>query len=154
MRGSFFPILSTFIMIFAYGEGLPPNELQMTAKDVVLTQLEALQTNDTPEADHGIGIAWKYAHPKNKESTGPLPRFTQMLYSPAYKPLLNHRSHTVTELENSRRGEATFEVIVVTGEGVRLKYFWLVERIDRDDEKSPWRTTAVSSPSPEGGNLV
>ncbi|MEO0453587.1 MAG: DUF4864 domain-containing protein [Verrucomicrobiota bacterium] len=123
------------------------SESPLSAKEVVETQLKALKINDTPEADHGIRVAWEYAHPGNQASTGPLPRFTQMLYNPAYKPLLNHKSHHVRKIEQSD-SEAAFEVIVVAGDGSCLKYLWFVERIDLNDPESPWRTTSVSTPTP------
>lgn len=143
----------TVITISAFTYGMQRDRPSMTAKDVVAAQLEALKNNDTPEPDSGISIAWDYAHPLNKASTGPLARFTQMLKSPAYEPLLNHRSHSITELEKSET-EAAFEVYVITADGTQLKYFWVVERIDREDANSPWRTTAVSAPHSTGENLV
>ena len=126
----------------------------MTPKEVIQAQLKALQTNDTPEENHGIAVAWEYAHPKNRANTGPLSRFTAMLHSAAYEPLLDHRSHTITELKE-RDGQAAFEVNVVDEAGTRLNYLWVVERINRADPSSPWRTTSVSAPvESKGGDLT
>ena len=46
----------------------------LSPAEVVAIQLDALQTNDTPEADAGIAQTWAFAHPDNKRVTGPLPR--------------------------------------------------------------------------------
>jgi len=153
MRTNFTVAILVLIMISALTYGLQGEGEEMTARAVVETQLKALKSNDTPAADHGINVAWDYAHPLNKANTGPLPRFTRMLYSSAYKPLINHRSHTITELESSA-SSAAFQVLVISGDGTQLEYIWAVQRIDREDESSAWRTTAVSPPRPTGENLA
>ena len=56
--------------------------------DVVEIQLFALQSNG--ENDFGIRQTWEFAHPRNKMATGPLPRFTNMIKTPAYSILLNN----------------------------------------------------------------
>lgn len=122
-------------------------EPTMTAQSVIEAQLKALQANDIPEQNHGIRVAWEYAHPANKENTGPLERFIRMLHSPAYKPLLNHEYHRVRPLKETDHA-AVFEVTVRIHAGSRLKYLWVVERMDRNDADSPWRTTAVTAPVP------
>ena len=61
--------------------------------DVVEIQLFALQSNG--ENDFGIRQTWEFAHPRNKMATGPLPRFTNMIKTPAYSILLNNLSITV-----------------------------------------------------------
>ena len=49
----------------------------LSAKEVVLIQLNALKNND--QNDSGIQQTWLFAHPKNKLATGPYDRFKKML---------------------------------------------------------------------------
>ena len=66
--------------------------------DVVEIQLFALQSND--ENDFGIKQTWEFAHPRNKMATGPLPRFTNMIKTPAYSILLNNLKFETKEIFN------------------------------------------------------
>ncbi len=43
--------------------------------DVLMIQLNSLKNNNTPYKDAGIEQTWEFAHPIDKESTGPLERF-------------------------------------------------------------------------------
>ena len=47
--------------------------------EVIAIQLNGLQYNDSPETDAGIRQTWAFAHPRNRATTGPLPRFASML---------------------------------------------------------------------------
>ena len=51
----------------------------LSAKRVVEIQVVALQRNDSPSADAGIIQTWSFAHPKNKNATGPLEHFKFMI---------------------------------------------------------------------------
>jgi|GEM_PF-451573 len=116
------------------------------ARGVVMEQLKALKNNDKPKSDAGIRTAWDYAHPSNREATGPLDRFVTMLKSPTYRELINHQSHEV-RLVDSSQGSATFEVIVYPEKySAPLKYFWSVATINTGKRKGEWATTAVSAP--------
>ena len=82
---------------------------------VVRIQMEALGENDTPHADRGIEIAWRFASPDNKTFTGPLDRFKTMIHGAIFAPMLNHKS---VEYENLRvdGARAQLDVIVLTRE--------------------------------------
>ena len=58
--------------------------------EVVLIQLNGLKKNDEPNIDNGIKQTWEFAHPRNKMATGPLPKFANMIRTPAYSILLNN----------------------------------------------------------------
>ena len=62
--------------------------------EIVKIQLNALKNNDLPKKNSGIEQTWIFAHPRNKVFTGPLSKFTNMLYSDDYRILLNHFSST------------------------------------------------------------
>ena len=116
--------------------------------EVVEIQLAALQANDRPVPGTGIAQTWIFAHPGNKRVTGPLPRFARMMETPAYRLLLNHRSHTVRPVGEPSDGMANFMVRVVRPNGDAWEYAWRVERVEGGDLDGCWMTTAVSSPRP------
>jgi Domain of unknown function (DUF4864) len=120
----------------------------LSPAEVVAIQLEALQAN-AAENDAGIAQTWAFAHPDNKRMTGPLPRFAQMLKSPRYRMLLNHRSHEVIEVSRTDE-EAVFAVTVTTVAGDFLGCRWTVAKVRDGEHAGAWMTIAVSPPVPAG----
>ena len=80
--------------------------------EVVKIQLIGLQENDLDFKDSGIEQTWNFAHPNNKKVTGPLPNFKRMIKGDSYQMMLDHLSHTITELGSSDKW-AQFEVIIL-----------------------------------------
>ena len=121
--------------------------------EVVAIQLMGLKNNDLLEKDFGIRQAWNFAHPRNREFTGPLPRFSMMLKGPDYNTLLNHKSHTIlTDSEGSEgqtdKGEAwrQFDVLLETPKGTILYFSWVVQKVGSGKFKDCWMTISVSAP--------
>jgi Domain of unknown function (DUF4864) len=117
----------------------------LSPAEVVSIQLNALQANDTPEADAGIAQTWAFAHPDNKRVTGPLPRFAQMIKGPLYALLLRHRSHQVKEVSRSDN-EAVFAVTVTSRTGEVVGYRWSLAKVAEGANAGAWMTIAVSPP--------
>ena len=80
--------------------------------DVVKIQLTALQKNDLDYKDSGIEQTWNFAHPNNKKVTGPLNNFKRMIKGDSYQMMINHLSHTITQLGSSDIW-AQFEVVIL-----------------------------------------
>lgn len=59
--------------------------------EVVRIQLGALANNDSPHMDAGIEITFRFASPANREKTGPLPRFIELVKNPVYAPMIDHK---------------------------------------------------------------
>ena len=122
-------------------------------KEVVQIQLNGLMNNDNQFQDSGIEQTWNFAHPDNKKNTGPLPNFKVMIKGRSYQMLLNHLSHTVTEVGSSDKW-AQFEVIILDKEKIYHKFNWQVEKYTLDGPlKDCWLTTMVSSPIPLGSSI-
>ena len=129
-----------------------PNSL-IKPKEVVEIQLTGLMNNDNKFKDSGIAQTWNFAHPDNKKNTGPLPNFKIMIKGKSYQMLLNHLSHTVTEVGSSDKW-AQFEVIILDKEKIYHKFNWQVEKYTLDGPlKDCWLTTIVSSPIPLGSSI-
>ena len=121
--------------------------------DVVRTQLEALMNNDTPEIDFGIKQTWAFAHPTNRENTGPYERFVGLIKNPSYAPLIDHVSHTVTEQNRAEAGNKSwvqFKVLMEDKNGDVLAFAWVVKKVFEGPYKDCWMTSGVSAPLPAG----
>ena len=145
-------ILFFLLISFSYAELLNPNST-ISPKEVIKIQLSGLQQNDLEYKDSGIEQTWKFAHPKNKRVTGPLNNFKMMLKSDSYGMMINHLSHTITELGSSDKW-AQFEVIILDKNKIYHKFNWQVEKYTLDGNlKDCWLTTMVSSPIPLGSSI-
>tara|TARA_B100001057_G_C22405303_1_gene777529 strand:- start:145 stop:618 length:474 start_codon:yes stop_codon:yes gene_type:complete len=120
---------------------------------VVKIQLLGLQKNDLNYKDSGIEQTWNFAHPSNKKVTGPLNNFKRMLKGDSYKMMINHLSHTITQLGTGENW-AQFEVIILDKEKIYHKFNWQVEKYTIEGPlKDCWLTTMVSNPIPLGSSI-
>ena len=137
---------------FSNAELLSPNNT-ISPKEVVKIQLSGLQQNDLNYKDSGIEQTWQFAHPNNKRVTGPLSNFKMMIKSDSYGMMINHLSHTITELGSSDKW-AQFEVIILDKNKIYHKFNWQVEKYTLDGSlKDCWLTTMVSSPISLGSSI-
>ena len=131
---------------------LSPNS-SILPDEVVRIQLVALMNNDNEFKDSGIEQTWNFAHPNNKKNTGPLPKFKMMIKGDSYEMLLNHLSHTITELGSSDKW-AQFEVIILDKDKIYYKFNWQVEKFTLEGPlQDCWLTTMVSNPIPLGSSI-
>ena len=150
----FFKVLFLILIniSFSNAELLKPNN-SISPKEVVSIQLSGLKNNDLAYKDSGIEQTWNFAHPENKKYTGPLPHFKMMIKGKSYQMLLNHISHTITEVGSSDKW-AQFEVIILDKEKIYHKFNWQVEKYtDEGPLKDCWLTTMVSSPIALGSSI-
>ena len=131
---------------------LKPNS-KIEPSEVVKIQLIGLQKNDLSYKDSGIEQTWNFAHPNNKKVTGPLGNFKRMLKGDAYQMMINHLSHTVTQL-GIEDNWAQFEVVILDKNKIYHKFNWQVEKYTLDGVlKDCWLTTMVSNPIPLGSSI-
>ena len=122
-------------------------------KEVIQIQLTGLMKNDGFFKDSGIEQTWNFAHPENKKNTGPLTNFKMMIKGRSYEMLLNHLSHTITEVGSNDKW-AQFEVIILDKNKIYHKFNWQVEKYTEEGSlKDCWLTTMVSSPIPLGSSI-
>ena len=122
-------------------------------KEVVKIQLSGLQKNDLNFKDSGIEQTWNFAHPNNKKVTGPLGNFKRMLKGNSYEMMINHLSHTITQLGSSDKW-AQFEVVILDKNKIYHKFNWQVEKYTEEGElKDCWLTSMVSNPIPLGSSI-
>ena len=152
------PIIFKALIIFSIllssstAEILKPSS-NIKPSEVVKIQLNGLQKNDLDFKDSGIEQTWNFAHPNNKKVTGPLPNFKRMIKGDSYQMMLDHLSHTITELGSSDNW-AQFEVIILDKYKIYHKFNWQVEKYLLDGSlKDCWLTTMVSNPIPLGSSI-
>ena len=145
-------ILLLISISFSKAELLNPSSA-ITPKEVVKIQLSGLQQNDLEFKDSGIEQTWNFAHPNNKKVTGPLNNFKMMIKGASYQMMIDHLSHTITEVGSSNKW-AQFEVIILDKNKIYHKFNWQVEKYTMDGNlKDCWLTTMVSSPIPLGSSI-
>jgi|TARA_B100001564_G_scaffold29803_1_gene21923 hypothetical protein len=145
-------VILSLLLSSSNAEILKPNS-DIKPSEVVKIQLSGLQKNDLNYKDSGIEQTWNFAHPNNKKVTGPLPNFKRMIKGDSYQMMLNHLSHTITELGSSDKW-AQFEVIILDKNKIYHKFNWQVEKYTDDGLlKDCWLTTMVSNPIPLGSSI-
>ena len=145
-------IIYSILLSSSTAEILKPSS-NIRPSEVVKIQLNGLQKNDLDFKDSGIEQTWNFAHPTNKKVTGPLPNFKRMIKGDAYQMMLDHISHTITELGSSDDW-AQFEVIILDKNKIYHKFNWQVEKYSLDGSlKDCWLTTMVSNPIPLGSSI-
>tara|TARA_B100000902_G_scaffold77132_1_gene81891 strand:- start:570 stop:1043 length:474 start_codon:yes stop_codon:yes gene_type:complete len=146
------------LIIFFFSISISKAELIKPRSDikpskVIEIQLISLQKNDQNYKDSGIEQTWNFAHPNNKKATGPLGNFKRMIKGNSYQMLLNHLSHTITELGSSDKW-AQFEVVILDKDKIYHKFNWQVEKFTMDGPlQNCWLTTVVSSPISLGSSI-
>ena len=145
-------ILLLITISISKAEILKPSS-NINPKEVVKIQLTGLQNNDLKFKDSGIEQTWNFAHPNNKKVTGPLGNFKRMIKGDSYQMMINHLSHTITQLGSNDKW-AQFEVIILDKNKIYHKFNWQVEKFTEDGElKDCWLTIMVSNPIPLGSSI-
>ena len=145
-------VLLLITISISKAEILKPSS-DINPKEVVKIQLTGLQKNDLNFKDSGIEQTWNFAHPNNKKVTGPLGNFKRMLKGNSYEMMINHLSHTITQLGSSDKW-AQFEVVILDKNKIYHKFNWQVEKYTKEGElKDCWLTSMVSNPIPLGSSI-
>ena len=114
---------------------------ELTPGEVVQIQVEALQNND--DTDTGIEITFRFASPSNKQATGPLFRFAQLVKNPVYRPMLNHKLAEYGPLKQSG-DTATQRVTIVEQDGSATVYLFSLSRQNEPPCQGCWLTDSVT----------
>lgn len=122
-------------------ESLKP-EPTLGPQKVVDIQMKAMQQNNYPHENHGIEVAYRFASPANKENTGPIERFTQMVNNEMYRSMLNAQQYGLDAVEVE--GDiAVQKVTLIDYEDQPVVYFFQLSRQKDGDFKDCWLTDSV-----------
>jgi hypothetical protein len=136
---------------FSHADVIKPAE-NLTAYDVVKIQLNALKNNNKPSKNSGIMQTWIFAHPENKKFTGPYERFEKMLLGNQYIFLLDHDSHRIKLIMNTKV-KYIYNIELISKEKKMYFYEWHLEKITTDGCSNCWFTTIVSPPTDKGNTI-
>ena len=140
----------TFIILFStslLAELLKPTP-EINPEEVVKIQLSSLMNNNEPYLNAGIEQTWEFAHPSNRAFTGPIQRFTQMMYAPSYAVMLDHKKHEIIEVKLDKN-IAYFFIELTSIDGKMFGFKWTLEKVKEEGGfKDCWMTTSVSTPMP------
>jgi hypothetical protein len=126
----------------AAGSGSPSPTPSYSPEEVIRIQIEALASNDDPYEDAGIEVAFRFASPANKVTTGPLDRFVRMVRNPVYSPMLNHKAARYGHLR-VRGNQAAQPVILTTATGEHVGYFFILSKQSGGPYDGCWMTDSV-----------
>jgi hypothetical protein len=136
---------------FLYADIVKPTK-NLTAYDVIKIQLNTLKKNDEPNKNSGIKQTWVFAHPENKKYTGPYERFEKMLLGDQYNILLNHESHKIKLIMNSK-DKNIYNVELISIDKKMYVYEWHLEKSTTAECNNCWFTTIVSPPTNRGNTI-
>ena len=141
----FLTLLILFFSKISFSETLMPNS-SLLADEVISIQLIALQNNNTPYKNAGIEQTWEFAHPSNRNFTGPLLNFINMMYSSYYIIMLDHLEHNIIAVSN-KPNVYYFFIELIDKQENKFGFQWTVEKVILEGKfKDCWMTTAVSKP--------
>lgn len=114
----------------------------LSPAEVVAIQLHALQGNDEIGGHAGIATVFQFASPANRSITGPLDRFVELVHTPEYRPMLNHRRAEPGPLITS--GDLAEQRVVITSAGGdRVAYVFVLARQRSGAYAGCWMTEGV-----------
>jgi hypothetical protein len=134
-----------------YADTIQPTN-NLSAYDVVKIQLNALKNNNELKKNDGIKQTWIFAHPENKKFTGPYERFEKMILSNQYKILLNHVSHKINLITDSKN-KNIYNIELIAKNKIIYFYEWHLEIGSSENCKNCWFTTIVSPPINKGNTI-
>jgi len=145
-------IISTITFIFLISTSLLADLKKPTPdlkpEDVVKIQLLSLMQNNEPYLNAGIDQTWEFAHPSNRAFTGPIQRFTQMMYTPSYSVMINHKTHDILNVK-IEENSAYFFIELTSSDSKVFGFKWILQKVlDEGIYKNCWMTTSVSTPMP------
>ena len=143
----FIPIIfiSVLINFSVFADLLKPN-LNIKPDEVISIQLKALKKNNSPYQDAGISQTWEFAHPQNRQYTGPLSNFILMMKSDPYSLILEHTNHQIIFVSMNKY-IANYFVELTDKIGNKFGFTWTVKKVLTEGNfKDCWMTSEVSRP--------
>ena len=123
-------------------DSIPEPSPELSPREVVQLQVEALGTNDEPSEEAGIAAAFNFASPANKRATGPLARFRTLFDTPAYGPMIDHAGATYSQVQVEGR-TAQMGVLLNTEDGRQVGYLFRLSKQTEAPHEACWMTDAV-----------
>ena len=116
----------------------------LSPADVVLAQLAAFQREPYAGTGAGPGIrtAWLFASPGNREATGPVELFAEMVRGQVYGGLLGHRAAQLGPVVEDGE-QAQLEVLLLTAADETVGFTFVLGRQSHPPYAGCWMTEGV-----------
>jgi hypothetical protein len=114
----------------------------LTPKNVVQIVMNALHKNNSPIKGNGIQVTYNFASPANKVMTGPVARFSFMIKSDTYLPMINHRSVEYEKYRIDGR-VAEIDVIIISSVGKIFGYRFGLSLQENNEFSGSWMIDTV-----------
>lgn len=135
------PVASPASSLVVNNEALLPVP-SITPQQVVDIQLKAMQQNDHPYEDHGIEVAYRFASPSNKESTGPLADFAALVRHESYHSLLNFQRYGLDDIM-IEGDKAIQKVTLIDADDQPVVYYFKLSIQQESPFTNCWMTDGV-----------
>jgi len=132
-------------------DSLPRPSPDLSPKDVVRLQVEALGDNDTPYEDAGIEAAFRFASPANKRATGPLNRFRTLFDIETYRPMIDHVGAQYSDVQVDGN-VARMGVMLTSERGRQVGYLFRLSKQSSAPHEGCWMTDGVQRVAVDQGN--
>ena len=133
-------VLSAPLAVWA-APTLPQPNPSLSVREVVQLQLDALRSVDQPFKDAGFAVVYNFSSPENREQTGPLPRFAQMVRE-GFGEMVNHRSANLPA--TVQQAEQALQPVELTSfSGRSYRYVFILRRQLEGEYAGCWMTDGV-----------
>ena len=124
------------------------SDLDLQQSENVLTQILDNYKTYSSDPEEALDTIWGFAHPSNKEITGPKENFEKMLLSEPYNAILDLKEFSFTktvETEDSNH----YEIKILAKNNSYFEVIWVFQFDECPDNPKDncWLTIAVTAPS-------
>jgi hypothetical protein len=114
----------------------------ISPQEVVDIQLKAMQQNDQPYEDHGIEVAFRFASPSNKETTGTLKEFIALVHNETYQSLLEFQRYGLDDVV-IKGNKAMQKVTLIDANDQPVVYYFQLSLQQEEPYVNCWMTDGV-----------
>ncbi len=121
----------------------PTPSPDLSPQDVVRLQLDALQNNDLLPDDAGIRAAFAFTSPTNREATGPVERFIQLVKNPLYRPLIGFETARLSDMAIVGNRAQQMVAVIHTRGGESAEFIFTLSRQTEGQFNGCWMVDGV-----------
>lgn len=114
----------------------------LSAEDVVMIQLDALQNNDISDNNNGIRIAYKFASPISTSATKTVENFIQIVKNPTYRLMIGFERAKLGQMKYEGN-MASQQVQVFHHNGEAVTYLFSLSQQSEGQHKGCWLVDGV-----------
>jgi hypothetical protein len=119
----------------------------VNSEDVLVEILDSYK-NYSKNPEKSIDVIWNFAHPSNKEVTGPKDNFERMLLSDPYSSILDLKEYSITKtIETENNDHYKIKILAKNNSYFEVTWVFQLDECPENPAKNCWLTIAVTAPS-------